>query len=222
MTGHIVNDIPKAAPMSPKFLVLSAGVDISDIYACTAPNPPPPNPATTRETIYIANARVYTPPSHTGVESANMRRAYPQRFNMLVPSIDGRLPYVSDHFPMRYPDTNTPAEYIACAHIVHDGSTMKYSVICGRTGMRREKPSISRKAVMRTSMSIESVMNYRYIEYMERESVYRKIPPRVKGVRGIFLYRNSIYNLHVILSSRGTKDLLFRYIPSFRGIRRGG
>jgi hypothetical protein len=57
-----------------------------------------------------------------------------------------------------------PYEYIACAHIVHDGSTMKYSVICGRTGMRRENPSISRKAVMRTSMSIESVMNYRYID----------------------------------------------------------
>jgi len=48
MAGPIKNAIPKAAPMNPIFFVRSAGLDISEIYACITPNPAPPSPPTNR------------------------------------------------------------------------------------------------------------------------------------------------------------------------------
>ena len=55
IAGPMRNARPKAAPISHIFFVFSAGLDISDIYACTTPNPAPPSPEIKRAAIKTIN-----------------------------------------------------------------------------------------------------------------------------------------------------------------------
>lgn len=57
MAGPTRNAKPNAAPIIPIFFVFSAGVEISEIYACITPNPAPPSPPRNRAQRKIMKGR---------------------------------------------------------------------------------------------------------------------------------------------------------------------
>ena len=112
MAGPTRNARPKAAPMSPIFFVLVAGVDMSEIYACMTPNPAPPNPETHRASIKRRNQSWYPHMRGKSImydESARASMIYPRR---LIPDVNMSirfLPYVSESLPNMSHHTNIPA-----------------------------------------------------------------------------------------------------------------
>lgn len=84
IAGHTRNASPNAAPMSPIFFVFSAGVDISEIYACITQNPAPPSPVTIRERMKRINPRLYPailPVPEMRLERLIKRNIYPMRLS---------------------------------------------------------------------------------------------------------------------------------------------
>ena len=87
IAGHTRNANPNAAPMSPIFFVRSLGADISEIYACTTPNPAPPSPQMIRETMKSKKrAEIHATENEVPIVSVRLqkRRINPRRFSPAV------------------------------------------------------------------------------------------------------------------------------------------
>jgi hypothetical protein len=80
IAGPIKNASQKAAPISHIFFVLSAGWEISDIYACTTPNPAPQRPEIKRAIIKIINKILFSK-ERICVDRLRYSTIYPRRFS---------------------------------------------------------------------------------------------------------------------------------------------
>ena len=109
IAGPMRNAIPNAAPIIPIFLVLFAGVEISDIYASTTGNPAPPSPETN---LAIRNTTKRKPRSAdiNPDDSDIQRMIYPSRLNDVVTDRRFFLPYWSESRPNTSPQRNIPTE----------------------------------------------------------------------------------------------------------------